>query len=206
MHLTIMRWGRNMRSCLGFLVLMVVASSAIAQSGNIPSGREGQVQLSNDTLQLKYISGGKKVGVDNSRLSGAFFLSEDRDIVLSAGLVFPVDFDFGRLSVLIGPQLYAALLNEENNDVLAMSLGAELRFVLDEDLDLAVAGYAYYAPDVVTFGSADSLTDLSAQVEIPLSKQMKGFAGMRWFEFDLTQGGGSQTLQEEIFVGLGYRF
>ena len=93
-----------MRSCLGFLVLMAAAGSAAAQSenpGDIPSGHEGQVQLSNDTLQLKYISGGKKVGVDNSRFSGAFFLSEERDIVLSAGLVFPVDFNFGRLSVLI---------------------------------------------------------------------------------------------------------
>jgi len=198
-----------MRTCLGFLVLMMAAGNAAAQSenpGDIPSGHEAQVQLSNDTLQLKYLSSGQKFGVDKSRFSGAFFLSEDRDIVLSAGLVFPVDFDFGRLSVLIGPQLYAALLNEENNDVMALSLGAELRFVIDRDLDLAVAGYAYYAPDIVTFGSADSLTDLSAQVEIPFSKQMKGFAGMRWFEFDLTEGGGSQTLQEEIFVGLGYRF
>ncbi|WP_157994418.1 YfaZ family outer membrane protein [Peristeroidobacter agariperforans] len=198
-----------MRSCLGFLVLMGAAGSAAAQSenpGDIPTGHEAQVQLSNDTLQLKYISGGKKVGVDNSRFSGAFFLSEERDIVLSAGLVFPVDFDFGRLSVLVGPQAYAALLNDENNDVMALSLGAELRFVLDKDLDLAVAGHAYYAPDIMTFGSADSLTDLSAQVEIPLSDQMKGFAGMRWFEFDLTEGGGTQTLQEEIFVGIGYRF
>jgi hypothetical protein len=198
-----------MRSCLGFLVLMGVAGSAVAQSersGDTPEGQEGQVQLSNDTLQLKYISGGDTVGVDDSRLSGAFFLSEERDIVLSAGLVFPVGFDFGRLSVLIGPQVYAALLNDENNDVMALSLGAELRFVIDRDLDLAVAGHAYYAPDIMTFGSADNLTDLSAQVEIPLSKQMKGFAGMRWFEFDLTEGGGTQTLQEEIFVGLGYRF
>lgn len=198
-----------MRSCLGFLLLMAAAGSAVAQSenpGDIPTGHEAQVQLSNDTLQLKYIASGDKVGVDNSRFQGAFFLSEDRDIVLSAGLVFPVGFDFGRLSVLIGPQVYAALLNEENNDVMAVSLGAELRFVIDKDLDLAVAGYAYYAPDILTFGSADNLTDLSAQVEIPLSKQMKGFAGMRWFEFDLTEGGGTQTLQEEVFVGLGYRF
>ena len=59
-------------------------------------------------------------------------------------------------------------------------------------------------PDNPAF--ADKLADLSAQVEIPLSDQMKGFAGMRWFEFDLTEGGGSQTLQEEIFIGLGYRF
>jgi hypothetical protein len=191
---------------------MMVAAGAGAQTeqsdkpGDIPPGHEIDVQASNDTLQLKYLSSGKKVGVDNSRFSGAFFLSEDRDIVLSAGLVFPVDYNFGRLSVLIGPQVYAALLHEENNDVVAMSLGAELRFVLDRDLNLAVAGYAYYAPDILTFGSADQLSDLSAQLEIPLSKQFKGFAGYRWFRFDLAEGGGRQTLQNQLFVGLGYRF
>jgi hypothetical protein len=198
-----------MRSCLGFLVLTMFAGGAIAQSdkpGDIPTGREIDVQLSSDTLQLKYISSGKQVGVSNSRFSSAFFLSEQRDIVLSAGLVFPVDYDFGRLSVLIGPQVYAALLNEENNDVVAMSLGAEVRFVLDKDLDLAVAGYGYYAPDILTFGAADKLTDFSAQLELPLAKQMKGFVGFRWFKFDLAEGGGSQTLQDELFLGLGYRF
>ncbi len=205
--------GKKMRNNnLAIVLLMGVAGTAAAQTsekpGDIPStnAREIDVQLSNDTLQLKYIGNGNKVGVNNSRFSGAFFLSEDRDIVLSAGLVFPVDFDFGRLSVLIGPQVYAALLNEENNDIMAVSLGAELRFVLDKDLDLAVTGYAYYAPDILTFGSADNVTDFSAQLELPISKQMKAFAGMRWFELDLTEGGGTKTLQDELFVGLGYRF
>ncbi|MFC4313638.1 YfaZ family outer membrane protein [Steroidobacter flavus] len=197
---------------LAIILLMGVAGSAAAQTsdkpGDIPStnSHEIDVALSNDTLQLKYIGSGNKVGVSNSRFSGAFFLSENRDIVLSAGLVFPVDFNFGRLSVLIGPQAYAALLNEENNDVMALSLGAELRFVLDKDLDFAIAGWGYYAPDILTFGSADKLTDLGVQAEIPLSKQMKGFAGFRWFEFDLTQGQGKNKLQDELYVGLGYRF
>lgn len=200
-----------MRSCLGVLVLMMFAGGALAQtekSGDVPSksSREIDVQVSNDTLQLKYISNGRQVGVDNSRFSGSFFLSEHRDFVASAGLVFPVDYNLGRLSLLIGPQVYAALLHEENTDVVAMSLGAEVRFVLDKDINLAVTGYGYYAPDILTFGSANKLTDFSAQVELPLTKQMKGFAGYRWFKFDLTQGGGTQTLQNQLFVGLGYRF
>lgn len=191
------------------VILMSVAGTVAAQSESqemIPSGHEIDVALSNDTLELKYLAGGKKVGVENSRFSGAFFLSEDRDIVLSAGLVFPLDFNFGRLSVLAGPQVYAALLNQENNDVMAVSLGAELRFVINEKRDFALAGHAYYAPDILTFGSADNLTDFSAQAELEIAKQMKGFVGMRWFELDLTEGGGTQTLQDEVYVGLGYRF
>jgi hypothetical protein len=188
------------------LALAIAASSVHAQETEV--GRpSGEIALSNDTLQLKYISGGDVVGVDRrSQFSGAFFLSEERDIVLSGGLLFPVDLDLGRLSILFGPQLYAALLEEENNDVMSVSVGTELRFVLNRSLGLAVAGHAYYSPDILTFGSADNLTDLGARVELGVAPRLIAFGGMRWFEFDLTEGGGERTLQEELFVGFGYRF
>jgi hypothetical protein len=69
-----------------------------------------------------------------------------------------------------------------------------------------LSGQAFYAPDILSFGSADSLTDLSARAELQVAPQMLAFVGMRWFEFDLIEGGGERTLQEELFVGIGYRF
>ena len=81
-----------------------------------------------------------------------------------------------------------------------------MRFYIDQRRGFAVSGQAYYSPDILTFGSADNLTDLSARVEYNVATRLQAFAGMRWFEFDLTEGGGERTLQEEIFVGVGYRF
>ena len=178
----------------------------VAQAQSAATGSIGEVALSNDTLQLRYETQSERLGVNDGRLSGAFFLSEERDIVLSAGLAMPVNLDLGRLSLLLGPQVYAALLEDENNDVMSVSVGAQLRYVLIERLGLAIAGHAYYSPDILTFGSADNLTDLSARVELALADRVSVFGGMRWFEFDLTEGLGERTLQEEVFVGLGYRF
>jgi hypothetical protein len=187
-------------------LLALMLNPAEAAENDFADGSIGELALSNDTLQLRYVAGGQMVGVDNSRFSGAFFLSEERDIVLSAGLVFPAGIDLGPLSVAVGPQVYAALLEDENNDVMSVSVGAEVRFLLNRRTGLAVAGHAYYAPDILTFGSADNLTDLMARAEIGLGDQAIAFGGMRWFEFDLTAGGGERTLQEEVFVGFGYRF
>jgi hypothetical protein len=78
--------------------------------------------------------------------------------------------------------------------------------VLNRRLGLALAGQAFYAPDILTFGSADNLTDLSARAELQVAPQILAFGGMRWFEFDLIDGLGERTLQEELFVGIGYRF
>lgn len=186
--------------------LALVANLAEAQENESDDDSIGELALSNDTLQLRYETGGGMVGADESRFSAAFFLSEERDIVLSAGLAFPAEIDLGPLWIAVGPQVYAALLEDENNDVMSVSVGAQVRFWLNRRLGLALAGQAYYAPDILTFGSADNLTDLSARAELNFGEQVMVFGGMRWFEFDLTEGGGERTLQEEVFVGVGYRF
>ena len=167
----------------------------------------GEVSLSNDTLQFRYITGADRVA-DDSRASVTLFLSESRDIVVSADLLFPGRLDIDRLQIGFGPRMYAALLEDENQDILALSLGVDLRYELERRTGLAIAGQAFYAPDILTFGSADNLTDLSARVEIRLQPQLTVFGGMRWFEFDLTPGfgEGTRTLQEELFVGVGWRF
>lgn len=190
-----------------FLFFIFAAGSAVAQESAARQGR-AEVALSNDTLQLRYLGSGSSARVEGSRISGTFFLSEERDIVLSGAMLFPADIDvgIGALSILIGPQAYAALLEDENSDVMSLALGTELRLLLNRRLGLAVSGQAFYGPDILTFGSADSLMDLSARVEMHVAPQLTAFGGMRWFEFDLTEGGGERTLQEELFVGVGYRF
>jgi opacity protein-like surface antigen len=199
---------------LALAVLIVVLSSfalsAHAQQREASAEQRGELALSNDTLQLRYVGRDGQVGT-GGQINGAFFLSEERDIVLSGGVLFPADLPDSmnvgeRLTLRFGPQVYAALLEEENNDVIAMSVGAEVRFVVNRRMGLAISGQAFYAPDILTFGSADSLTDLSARAELQVAPQLTAFGGMRWFEFDLTEGGGTVTLHEELFFGVGYRF
>jgi hypothetical protein len=191
-----------------FALFLLATGNALAQQADDERQARAEVALSNDTLQLRYLGSGKPAGVEGSRIAGTFFLSEERDIVLSGAVLFPADIDvgIGALSILIGPQAYAALLEDENSDVMSIALGTELRLLLNRELGLAVSGQAFYGPDILTFGSADSLTDLSARVEVSVAPRLTAFGGMRWFEFDLAEGGGERTLQEELFVGVGYRF
>jgi hypothetical protein len=88
----------------------------------------------------------------------------------------------------------------------AMSIGTEVRLDLAPSLGLAVTGQAYYARDILTFGSADNIVDLSARLEVGVADQLIVFGGVRLFEFDLTEGEGERTLQDELFAGFGYRF
>jgi hypothetical protein len=162
-------------------------------------------RLSRDSLKLT-IRQWRNTAASNSQASAAFFLSEARDLVLSGDLLFPIDLDIAPVSILLGPHAYAALLEDENNDVMALSVGAEVRVLIGRSWGLAVVGHAFYAPDILTFGSADNLTDLGVRLEIRATPRLVVFAGMRWFEFDLTDGSGKRTLQDEALVGAGWQF
>ncbi len=181
---------------------LFIGLPAAAQQIEESADAGAELALSNDTLQVRYIS--KMEAGDESRLIGGVFLGEERDLVMNAGMMYGVDLG-RRFDFTLGPQLYAALLRDENEDVMALSLGGEVRFYFDPQRRFAVSGQAFYAPDILSFGSADSLTDLSARAEMQVSDRVMAFAGMRWFEFDLIDGGGERTLQEELFVGIRYQ-
>jgi hypothetical protein len=198
-----------MKSCVLTLGAIALAGpTAALQAQTVDDQRaRGEVALSDDTLQLRYIdTGSKYTGGRASQISAGFFLSEERDIVLMGDVLFPAQLGYDRLQILFGPRLYAALLEEENDDVMAASLGVEARWEIDPTSGFAISGQAYYAPDILTFGTADNLTDLSARAEIRLQPRLTIFGGMRWFEFESTDAGQDQTLQEELFAGVGWRF
>ena len=166
-----------------------------------------ELSLSNDTLQVRYLTGGDTVNASaNSQASVGLFIGEERDLVLDGDLLFPIDLHTTAVSILVGPRAYAALLKEENNDVMAFSVGAEVRVPIIRSSGLAVVGHAFYAPDILTFGSADNLTDFDVRLEYQASPRLLVFGGMRWFEFDLTDGSGKRTLQDELFLGAGWQF
>jgi hypothetical protein len=196
----------DLRFWLIAALALLGTTEALAQGRDSTSGSRGELAISNDTLQLRYVGSGEMVGVDDSQFIAGMFLGEERDFVLNAGVLFPAPLGIDRLELKVGPQAYAALLRDENDDVMALTLGVEARFFIDPRHGFAVSGQAFYSPDILTFGSADNLTDLSARVEVNVAPQLQAFAGMRWFEFDLTDGMGERTLQEEVFVGAGYRF
>lgn len=201
----------RLQTLFGFVCMVMVPCVQAQEDRKEDDLPRAELALSNDTLQAEYFFPGGRFAGGNSQAMGSFFLSEERDIVLSGSLLFPADLDLGPLAVLFGPRAYAALLEDENRDVMSLAAGAQLRFVIHRRLGFAVSGHAFYAPDVLTFGAADSLTDLMARAELRLADQLTGFAGMRWFEFDLIEGDlisrdDEQTLQEEVFVGVGWRF
>ena len=123
---------------------------------------------------------------------GTFFLSEERDVVMSGAVLFPADLPDNlhlgqRLSLRFGPQVYAALLEEENNDVMAVSVGAEARFVVVQLLSAPEPAEDVGNHTSVDVETSNGLTDIlffgiaEELAEIPVRPQDRaGFPAARY--------------------------
>ena len=186
------------------LVLMIIAACAatLAQAQNAEPAVE--VSLSDETAQVRYIDPKRIGGSDDGELAYSIFLSEGRDVIGSASALVGTRLRAGAFEIRIGPQAHAALLSEENQDAFALAIGLDARLNLSSNRALAIVGSAFWSPDVLTFGSADNLTDFMARAELQLTDRLLGFAGYRWFELDLLDRE-DRKLQNEIFAGVRWQ-
>lgn len=165
----------------------------------------------NSVLQLRYLapSPWAATGPGRSDLDYGFLLSENRDIIASAALMFHTNLNLvPGLTIDVGPQGYLALLSAvHKTDVFAVALGADARYLLpflSPRWGLAAFGSAYYSPGVLTFGSAHNLYDFTAGAEVRFTPRLAGLAGYRWLKFT-TVNEPDVRVQNEVFAGLRWR-
>lgn len=161
--------------------------------------------VGNSVLQLRYLTPSPVAQVGGD-LDYGLLLSENRDIIASAALLFHTDLDIlPRLTLEVGPQGYAALLAaQQKTDVFALALGASARYELIRRIGLSVFGSGFYSPGVLTFGSAHNLYDFSAGAELRFTSRITGLAGYRWLKFTLVNEPDEKVVNE-IFAGLRWR-
>ena len=188
-------------------ILMLSGGLLLAQEpASKADARWAEIAVSDDTLEARYQVPTSFGGQPHSEFSYAVFLSENRDFVGSAGLLMGTELNFGwePLQIEFGPQAYAALLKEENNDVFAISVGVEARYELVPSRSIAIRAHGYYAPDILTFGSADKMTDVMVRGEMELTDRVIIFGGYRWFRLDLNNAE-QRNLQNQLFGGVRWQ-
>lgn len=172
-------------------VLLPLSYQALAQESpaDRPRGDQGfEVYLSDDALQALYTRA-MSVGElpDDTRLRGGFFLNEERDLIgIGEMLVQVLDTTRTRnWSLEVGPRAYGALLSVEDQDIFSIGLGGTIRYFFDAERRTGLGLTAYYAPDIVTFGAADDVTDVGIEFQTRLTDRVEIFIGYRSFEIDL---------------------
>lgn len=168
------------------------------------SGSAIELAISKDYVQARYFTGGGLLGIDEARGHVGFYFSDNRDLIGNVGLMSdPVSLFKEGFTLSAGGRGYLALLSSPNDDVFGFAPGLEARYTLPVAHPMAVVGNLFYAPDILTFGDAESIVDLDLRYEAQLVPNAVGFIGYREFRFDSDEGGDKKAASE---IQLGGRF
>lgn len=179
------------------------------QSGSEPQTPDHEIEilLSDDALQAQYIRTMNFSEVGPTELRGGFFYNEDRDLIAMGDfLAILGDATIPRrtIEIRVGSRVYGAFLALENNDVFSISLGGEAEYFFGRNRATSVQLSAFYGPDIVTFGTADNVKDVSLRLKTRLRGGTDVFVGYREFEFSLLDE--DREVDDNIHVGFRRAF
>jgi len=160
--------------------------------------------LSEQVVYAQYERKSELFDLESARTHLGFLYSEQRDTILQGGLALDASFTKTfRLS--FGTRAYAALLNQENEDAFAAALGAEAAYRLPfQALPLEFGASLYYAPDILTFGTADRTLDAQVDVTFPVRSQVSLFGGYRFLQIDTRPN--DREVDNRLHLGVRWDF
>jgi hypothetical protein len=167
-----------------------------------------EAYISNKALQGMYTRRVDMGEFGHNEARVGFFINEERDLILIGDLLV----DVGRAQqrpqwgLQVGPRVYGALLsNLDNDDVFAVSLGGRLSYFLGRNRTTSLSIAAFYAPEIITFGNADNVSDVAVQFSTRLTATTRVFVGYRTFQFALP-GDNDRKVDRGGHVGIAWHF
>jgi hypothetical protein len=174
-----------------------------------PQLRQIELAVTDDTLQGKFLTDAGIVGLGGNTIGLGLLLSDDRDFVgsvefLAPGVLRRLLPDF--LQVSLGARGLVGLLDDPDDDVIGIAPGVAARVRLPlGGPPMYIAGDFFYAPDILTFGDADSVMDFNVRYELQFLENTTGFVGYRLLHFD-REHGGKDDIVDTLNVGLRFAF
>jgi hypothetical protein len=195
---------------IAIALTVIMSGPALAQPGGQetpPQPTQGiEAYIATDAMQVMYTRNMDFGEIGRNDLRAGVLFNEDRDLVLIGDMLVDVGRPERRpkWALNVGPRVYGAQLNIENQDVFAVALGGELSYFLGRNRVTAVSLSAFYAPDIITFGNADEVTDIAIRFETNLTASTRIFVGYRSLEFNLPNL--VREVDDGAHVGVRYRF
>jgi hypothetical protein len=215
--------GRTRRLWVGTLVVAfasLTSMPALAQEDERPVDRVAdKVHTVNQSVE-GYVSG-KTIDVQYYRelrvedfgvvqASAGAFYNEQRDLVGIFDALWYIGDEARQreIEVSVGTRVFAAFLNQENQDTLGVGFGGQAEWFFNQKRRSSLRLSAFYAPDILTFGVANSIKDAALDLQTRIGNNMFAFVGYRKLHVDTISEAVStnRNLDDEVHIGFRRTF
>ena len=212
---------RKQRRWIGAGVVVFAALTSLSAAAQNDERTADKIHTVNSSVEA-YVSG-KTIDVQYRRelriedvgpvqASAGILYNEQRDLVgIFDALVYLGDQARQReIEVSVGSRVFAAFLNQENEDTLGVGFGGEAEWFFNQKRRSSLRLSAFYAPDILTFGIANNIRDyaLDLTTRMGASRPTFAYVGFRHLEVDTVKEAvsGNRNLDNEIHLGFRRTF
>jgi len=182
-----------------FIALLSLSATSFARGFDI--------KLGNEVAELTYLTESSTFGYGGADIGFGILFTENDDYQLNAKLMISGNpagnnkaFQFG-----VGGKLMFVDLDIANEEVGALALAGQMRYIIPSSTPIAFRIGAAFAPSITSFSGADAYGEYEAAVEIEVTPSAQAYLGYRKIQYDF-EGGGKYILDDSVHVGIKFEF
>ncbi len=185
----------------GLTALIVLAAGGMT-AATASAGGALDLNLSDKAVRVAYDGAQQNSGL-HINLS-ALHHTDDGDMV-GAG-VHVVNVREANSPVYLGVGVKAFAFTTDDFDGGALGIGGLFRYSLPVNSDISLAGYAYYAPTVVSFGDAENMINSDWRVQYAVIPNARVYTGYRYNSISMDGLDDRYEFADVFHVGLTLDF
>ena len=171
------------------------------------SANDFEAALSSETAQFTFRSDSSLIGWGGSDLGLGLFYNDESDFVAQASLLqLRQASQENPLTFGVGVKGYLGMLDDVDQDVIALGIGGEVRYTFAGTMPMAVYLRGYYAPEITSFLDADEVIDYQLGFQIEALPQTIAFVGIRHLEFETDDEGDYEADDDNLHFGVRLTF
>ena len=162
------------------MIFRMLLLSAVLIVSNSVKAEEINIQLSDDTARIMYITEAFGQNFGRLELETGFLYNKGGDSLVNVGLLVRGESVSVPLIVSVGARLYYADIGASTAG--AMAIGGDLLLQPESWGGLGLGGFYFTAPGVVSFLDAEDLTEYGVYLSFQISPQASVAGGFKHIE------------------------
>lgn len=191
-----------LRKFTAILSLMILSTQLQAEGFDL--------RLANETAEVIYLTESSTFGYGGADIGLGLLFNESDDFMLSgsamvtghsAGNNRPLQFGVGvKLAMISIDQVFI------NEDVGAVAIGAQARYLFPSSTPVALLAEGFIAPEVVSFSGAKQYREYRFALELEVTPSARAYVGYRQIEVELENFNQDIEIDDHAHLGVKIEF
>ena len=166
------------------------------------------LKLADETAEIQYLTESSTFGYGGADIGMGLFFNENDDWMASAVAMVSGNSASNERSLQlgVGVKLLLASLDLANEDVGALGLAGQVRYVIPSETPIAFLAELVIAPEVTSFSGAEQYTEYRFAVELEVTPSARAYIGYRNIEIELDSLAADVEIDDEVHLGIRLEF